>query len=185
MSINRKLVTLTAIGLLAVATPAAAYAASTHPAAPSGGTAHIWVTQSRGVVDKIILTGAIGDYGTATSINKNGHPDANGRYVRIALKRGGFRVNATVFNRRADHLQPKVNKSTCSFWATAAGPVTLSRGTGAYAGISGTIDIRTSFAGVGPRFHSGPHKGMCNLGENAAPLAQFEGPITGSGRVTF
>ncbi len=40
------------------------------------GTVQVWVTPNttnvNSAVDKIVLTGVIGDYGTATNINKNG-----------------------------------------------------------------------------------------------------------------
>ena len=162
---------------------AAAEAASA--SGSTSGTVHVWVTAASGAVDKILLTGVIGDHGTATSINKNGTVNANGEYVKVALQKGGFEVNAVAFNTQLQKLQPTLNAATCSAWATGSGPVTLSDGTGAYAGISGTVTMTTSFAEIGPRFATGPKKGQCNMSNNAQPVAQFMGDLTGSGTVSF
>ncbi len=51
----------------------------------------IWATSGTGAVAKILITGVIGDYGTATTIDKNGKVDENGDYVNIALKHGGLK----------------------------------------------------------------------------------------------
>ena len=59
--------------------------------------------------------------------------------------------------------------------------MTLFDGTGAYAGIGGTVPMATSFAEIGPRFATGPKKGQCNMSNNAEPVSQFMGDITGSG----
>ena len=61
---------------------------------PTAGTIEIWVTPGSGAVAKILVTGAIGDDGTATTIDKNGKVDDNGDYVDVALKHGGFKVNS-------------------------------------------------------------------------------------------
>ena len=37
-----------------------------------GGAIDLYVTPNNGAVYKIVIVGAIGDYGTATSINKDG-----------------------------------------------------------------------------------------------------------------
>jgi hypothetical protein len=162
----------------------AATAAASAPASTSG-TLHVWVTPSSGAVDKILLTGAIGDHGTATSIDKDGTVNVNGDYVKVALHKGGFEVNAVTFNKVLDNLQPSVNSVTCTFWAGGSGPVTLFDGTGAYAGIRGTVTVSTSFAAILPRYTTGAKMGQCNMSNNAQPVAQFSGSITGSGTVSF
>jgi hypothetical protein len=181
-----------AIGVAAViaaAAPAGAYAAghsaTSHTSGARHGRVHVWVTPGKGAVDKILLTGAIGDFGTATSETKSGKVDANGNYVKIALKQGSFTVNAVAFNKKANNTSPHVSSATCTLWVTVSGPVTLSDGTGAYAGISGRIHITTSFALLLPRHHSGPRKGTCNMSARAKPRAEFDGQIIGSGPVTL
>ena len=153
-------------------------------ASPSNGQISVYVTPSNGAKSKIVITGAIGDYGTATSVDQNGKVDQNGNFVVIALKKGTFKVDSTALNQAANNVQPTVNTTTCSATGTGSGSVTLMDGTGLYAGISGTINITETFAFVGPPFKSGSKKGQCNLGNNAQPLAQYAS-LTGSGAVTF
>ena len=174
---------LTAAGVFSLVGGAAAASASA--AGSTTGTVHIWVTPGSGAVDKILLTGVIGDHGTATSINKDGTVNANGEYVKVALQKGGFEVNAVAFNTRLQKLQPSLNAATCTAWASGSGPVTLFNGTGSYAGIGGTVTMATSFAEIGPRFATGPKKGQCNMSNDAAPVSRFMGDITGSGTVSF
>jgi hypothetical protein len=153
---------------------------------PAGGKVNVFVTPSspNGPRDTIVVTGAIGDYGKALSVDKSGKTDTNGDYEKITLQQGSFLVNATKLNAKLNHLKATVNKATCSVSASGTGPVTLSNGAGLYAGISGTLQITVKFAFVGPRFSSGPHKGQCNTNNNAPALAQYQS-ITGSGTVSF
>jgi hypothetical protein len=153
---------------------------------PAGGKVSVFVTplSANGPKANIVVTGAIGDYGTALSVNKSGKTAANGAYEKITLQQGSFLVNATKLNAKLNHLKPTVNTATCSVSATGTGPVTLSNGAGLYAGISGTLQITVKFAFVGPRLSSGPHKGQCNESNNAPSLAQYQS-ITGSGTVSF
>jgi hypothetical protein len=160
----------------AVATAAAA-------ASPTHGTVHVWVTPGKGAVDQIVLTGIIADHGTATSIDKNGKVNKNGVYVKVRLHNGSFEVNAVALNKKLSKLQPAGDKQTCSFWATGTGDVTVFDGAGAYAGISGTIRMTTSFAIVAGRYTTGAKTGQCNV--NGTPLGQFQGPLFGVGRVSL
>ncbi len=77
-----------------------------------------------------------------------------------------------------------VDKATCSFTFIGTGPVTLFNGTGLYAGVSGTVNVTITFAGVSPFFASGPHKGTCNMSNNAPTFGQYSS-ITGVGTVKF
>jgi hypothetical protein len=152
---------------------------------PAGGKVNVFVTQSpNSSKGTIVVTGAIGDYGKTVNVDKSGKPDANGSYVKITLQQGSFLVNSTKLNAKLNHLNPKFNAATCSVAASGTGPVSLSNGTGLYTGISGNLQITVTFAFVGPRFSSGPHKGQCNGNNNARPLAQYQS-ITGSGTVSF
>lgn len=153
------------------------------------GTIQVWVTPNlsnpNSHVSKIILTGVIGDYGMSTTTNKAGTPNPNGNYVKVVLQHGGFVVNMTTLNKLTDNAPPLMSNATnCSVVFGGSGPVTLSGGTGAYAGITGTIQITQKFAGIGPRYTSGPKKGQCNMTSNAQPTA-FYGSITGIGKVSF
>jgi hypothetical protein len=172
-----------AIALGASALPAAATTMMTT------GTIQVWVTPNttniNSPVSKIVVTGVIGDWGTATSINKNGTPNDNGNYVKIALQKGGFEVNSVALNQKTNNAPPQMaNATTCSVVFGGTGPVTLFNGTGAYAGITGTITITEKFAGIGARYTSGAKKGQCNMSNNSEPVA-FYGSITGTGKVSF
>ena len=95
--------------------------------------------------------GVIEDYGTATTIDKNGKVDDNGDYVNVVLKHGGFEVNSVELNKITNAAPPiMANATTCSVEFGGSGPVTLFNGTGMYTGISGTLHVTEKFAGVGP-----------------------------------
>jgi hypothetical protein len=152
---------------------------------PAGGTIGVYATPGNGHVARIVITGAIGDYGTATQIDKSGKVDPNGGYVKVVLKHGGFEVNSVALNKKANNARPTTNNTTtCSFSVTTSGPTTLFNGTGLYTGIAGTVQITQTFAGDGRRYTSGPKKGQCNRANNVAPLA-FWASISGLGKVTF
>ncbi len=170
---------------VAVAAGAFAVPAAAAPVTPAAGTIEIWATPGNGPVGPIVITGAIGDYGTATTIDMNGKADNNGNYVKIALKHGGFEVNSVALNQKTNNAPPTmVNNTTCSVEFGGSGPVTLFNGTGMYAGIAGTVHITETFAAVGARYTTGPKKGQCNMNNNTQPLA-FWGSITGTGKVSF
>jgi hypothetical protein len=151
---------------------------------PAGGAIRVFVTNTSDTKGKILVTGAIGDYGTTLSTNKNGKVNANGNYEQIKLKQGSFEVNGTQLNKDLNHGKSEVNKSTCSQEFSGSGPATLFNGTGLYTGISGTVKITVTFAGIAPRFASGAKKGQCNFSENAEPLGIYQS-ITGVGKVKF
>lgn len=151
---------------------------------PVGGTVHIYAPQKNSVHGTIVITGAIGDYGTTLTINKNGKAEANGNYVKITLHKGTFEINSTSFNAKSNNMQPTINKATCSVMATVTGPVTLFDGTGLYKSISGAVNITGTFGFIGPLFKNGKHKGQCNLSNSAQPISQYV-LITGVGAVSF
>ncbi len=175
------LILAAAVGLTAVPATAATMMTT--------GTVQVWVTPNttnvNSAVDKIMLTGVIGDYGTSTNINKNGTVNSNGNYAKVALQHGGFEVNLTTLNKVTNNAPPLMANSTnCSVVFGGTGPVTLFDGTGAYAGITGTITITEKFAAIGAKYTSGAKKGQCNMGNNVAPVA-FTGTINGTGKVSF
>ncbi len=155
--------------------------ASAFGASTSSGTVSVWSVQKfDGATAPILFTGAVGDYGTATSQDKNGKVDANGSYVKMALKKGTFLVNAVSLTNVLNAANPTFNQASCSGSFTGTGPVTLYGGTGAYAGITGTIQASVTFAFVDPR----KANGKCNASENVKPAASYS-TITGSGTVTY
>lgn len=177
---RRKTLAICIAALCLTGAGATALAAST----PAGGPIQVFVTNVSSTKAKILITGAIGDYGTTLSVDKNGKLDPNGAYQKVLLKQGGFWLNATALNKKLDHAKPTTNKATCSFFFTGSAPTTPYDGTGAYAGIGGSVKVTIAFAAIAPRFKSGTHKGQCNFAQNVNPLSSFQS-IGGSGHVTF
>jgi hypothetical protein len=147
---------------------------------PTGGVIRIWQSEATVVTAPILVTGAIGDYGKATSEDKNGKPDANGSYVAIKLQKGSFEVNAVALGAKFNSTPPTMNTATCSFSFQATAPATVYNGTGAYAGIKGTIQVTGSFAGYGPVMKNG----KCDTSQSARPTAMFSS-IMGVGTVSY
>ena len=153
----------------------------------AGGKIELFVTPKslNNAVFKIVIVGAIGDYGTATSIDRNGKVDSNGNYVRIRLTKGGFEINSVALNKKTNSAPPLLeSQATCSVVFGGSGPVTVFNGTGAYSGIGGTLHITETFAAIGPRLKTGAKKGQCNTSNSARPVALWAA-ITGSGTVKF
>jgi hypothetical protein len=157
--------------------------AATSAATPAAGPIALLATVGGGPAGKIVVAGAIGDWGTTLTIDKDGKPDANGNYVKVTLKKGGFEINSTALNKRTANPRPQVASDvTCSVSASGSAPVTLFNGTGLYRGINGTVNVTLTFTGVGSRYQSGTKKGQCNHGPN--PLAML-GTVIGHGNVHF
>lgn len=152
--------------------------------APAGGTISLYVTPSSGTNSKILLTGAIGDFGTAVSIDKNGKADPNGAYEKVTLKHGSFEINATNFETSIQHARPKLNNHTCTVDLAAHGTASLRHGTGRYKAISGKLKLRYVLGGLAPRFTTGPKQGTCNLTQGGPALDLYQA-ILGSGNVAF
>ena len=178
MRIRKAVLGVAMLGALLLGTTAAFGATAASP--PAGGAIKVFATPSNGVKGKIVITGAIGDFGTTTNVTKSGKPTSNGSYVKIKLQKGGFTVNAVALNKKINSVKPNVNTTTCSFSASASSPVTLSQGTGQYAGISGKVKITAAFAFLFPRTAGG----SCNMKNNAKPAAEYQS-IQGSGHVSF
>jgi hypothetical protein len=70
-------------------------------------------------------------------------------------------TNSQSFNPKACHF----SATTYVVFAVVGG-----KSTGKFAGTSGPGAIQAHFAGYGPRYKSGPHKGQCN--PNAPELAK-------------
>lgn len=155
--------------------------ASVAGAAPAGGAVKVFGVPGMGNGSSpILFTGAIGDYGKAVRQTANGAPSKNGTYIKFNLKQGTFIGNGTTLFKKLN-TAAGFNNATCSGAFTASAPVPLGSGTGAYARIGGSLNVHVTFAFVGPRFKTGPHKGKCN--GNANPLAQI-GTISGGGTIS-
>ena len=105
-------------------------------AASAGGPVALLATVGNGPSGKIVVAGAIGDWGTALTIDKNGKPDQNGNYVKVTLRKGTFEIDSTALNKKTANPRPQVaSDTTCSVSASGSAPVTLFNGTGLYKGI--------------------------------------------------
>jgi hypothetical protein len=180
----RKL-TSTGAAMVAALGVTAALVGPAAAAAPAGGPVAVYAAAGgNSSSQKIVFVGAIGDYGTATSIDKNGKVNPNGNFVKAKLKKGTFEIDATAVNKTLNNASPQVaNPATCSATFSGTGEVKFFNGTGLYKGISGTANVTITFGGVAPRYKSGQRKGQCmrNYGN---PHAQF-GFVTGQGTVSF
>jgi hypothetical protein len=156
----------------------------------TNGAVHVFVYgDSSGVGSTAVLTGAIGDNGSADSIDANGTPDAaNNTEELLALVQGSFRVSVVGLDKKIESAFPKLqpNPSTCSGYvtATASVPIVAGSGTGAYTGITGGFVLTFSLALVGPKYGSGKHEGQCNNSNSAEMVAQAL-IVTGSGTVSY
>ncbi len=102
-----------------------ASAAASAQSSSSGGSIQVWLTPSlTGNGGKILITGAIADYGV-TKGKKSG---------QAVLKKGTIKVNLKQFNAATNAVNPTINPSNCSTSFTASAPVPIMSGTGAYAG---------------------------------------------------
>jgi hypothetical protein len=142
-----------------------------------------------GVGGTVVLTGAIGDSGSADSVDANGTPDpSNNTEELVDLVQGSFRLSVVGLGKKIGIAYSKFqpNPRTCSGYvsATASLPIVAGSGAGAYTGITGGFVLTYSSALVGPKYGSGKHKGQCNNSNNAEPVAQTV-LVTGSGTVSY
>jgi hypothetical protein len=129
---------------------------------------HIYeVGPNTGNTNHDVLTGAFTDYGTDNQ-------SASAPTGKMVLTKGTFVVNEARLLAKVKPISS--NPATCSVVIGATGPVTLSRGTGAYKGISGTLTVTFTDAIVTAR-----KSGKCNPNHRLASITE----VTGSGRVSF
>jgi hypothetical protein len=107
----------------------------------------------------------------------------NAKYRLLELTKGWILVNVTQFNKVTNNpnAAPTVfNSSNCSIVFSGKAPVQFVHGTGAYSGITGTVELTFVFAGTAPK----TAKGTCN--KNANPIGPGGGysAIYGSGTAT-
>jgi hypothetical protein len=144
-----------AIGLAVLCGTLATNAMAASAASPSGGPVKFWITPSANGAGAIVITGAVGDYGTATTVNKNGQPDQNGGYSLLKLKDGTIEVNLTSFNHKNAKVGFPINQKSCSSEGTETGSVTVSDGTGHYKGIFGDLALSETDVWILGRSSSG------------------------------
>ena len=170
-----------AAGLAAVLLSAALASA----ASSAGGSIRLYVSGSGQLHQKVLIVGAIGDYGNATSVNADGKPNANGNFEQLKLQNGALLIDSTKFNAAGRTARPTLaSEKTCSVAVSWSGTGSIVSGTGLYRGIHGNLKLQGTFAGVSARLKRGPHKGQCQMGSNVTPRALFIS-VSGAGNVTL
>jgi len=160
---RKRITTMAIVGALAVATAATA---ATRPSATKTETFTAIDTSNTSQTATVIATGAFTDGGTFP-INK-----ATKNTIRLG--RGTIQV-------RSHATQPPktvINQSACLVTEHAAGTYTLSHGTGAYKGISGSGRFKQSASQVGPRVN-----GRCSF-TSGSPIASQQSVIA-KGKVSL
>jgi hypothetical protein len=99
-----------------------------------------------GPTSRVVITGAIGDYGEAVSVNQDGsvNPEHNSE-LGLRLSHGTFTLNVaeleTMFVDAVRALPPNAVGCSGTASATDAVPVVAGSGTAKYKGITGTFDL--------------------------------------------
>jgi hypothetical protein len=137
---------------------------------PAAGTIHVYIvnTSSSTAPNNVLITGAFSDHGT-------------GKHGTFRLTRGTITANNSKLG--AILTSPSFGtfyRASCSFSGVAKGTVPIVSGTGAYAGIKGSITATATEAEQGSLLKNG----KCNESNNAPAVAQ-DIIITGSGKVSF
>lgn len=164
------------LSLIAAATSASALAliaCGSASASEPGGIVHVYDVNTGTPTGSVVVTGAIGDFGTDQS---NVSPNAN----RLVLSRGTFEVNTSEIQKKFSSAKAAGNSTNCGVVLAATAPATLFNGTGAYKGIAGKVTLTIASAAVLPRLANG----KCNESPNSTAL----GEVTisqGSGTVSF
>jgi hypothetical protein len=115
------------------------------PRAVVGGAVHLTAyTDNDGPDARVILAGAVGDYGTAQSVNPDGSVDPSHRHqLNLMLTHGSFRLDIADIDRKFTAILAATDNATCSGTTsvTAAVPIVAASGTGSYVHISGSFDL--------------------------------------------
>lgn len=170
--INRTIAAVAALTVAAAAAPIVVSSASaTAPAIkPAAGTIHINIINTSlnpAVPNNVLITGAFSDHGT-------------GRHGTFHLTKGTITANTSTL--KAITNSPKFGTfyaNSCSFIGVATGPIAIVSGTGAYAGIHGTLITTETEAEQGSLLSNG----KCNQSNNAPAVAQ-DLIVTATGKVS-
>ena len=165
-----------------VSAPAAASSSSAGAGASTSGRSVEFTAYSDndGPTATVVVTGAVGDYGQAISVNPDGsvNPEHNSQ-LELALGQGSLRLDIAALDRKlvkAFATFP-TDRTTCSGTVRASGrtPVVPGSGTGLYQGVSGSFSMTITVAEV---------DATADCGTSSAFLKQNL-VMSGSGRVTL
>ena len=139
---------LLALACLSLTACGGTSAANTQPKA--GATVHLsGYSQGDGPRLTVILTGAVGDFGTGVYVRPDGTVDPeHAAELQLKLTEGSFRISVADFDKKLVEAFGRVqfNPSTGSghVSVTGATPIVSGSGTGSYKGISGSFDLTVS-----------------------------------------
>ena len=173
-------------GLVAASGATLAAAAAT----AKGGAIKVWVVPSNNSTTtkhpgKVIFTGAVGDYGLSVNATATGKPQKKkSTYKLLKLKHGTMVVNVSAVNTAVNaaftKAQHTINTTNCSLAISTTAAVPILKGTGAYAGISGSVTFVIAFGAVGPKTKSG----ACTMKTTTPALATYQS-FLGTGTVSY
>jgi hypothetical protein len=145
---------------------------------PKGGPIELILQPSQEGPGKIIVTGAIGDYGRSSPTE----PKGSKRYYGVeTLTKGTFQIDLTAITRKFFATTPAVDPATCSAEVSETAPAAISHGTGSYKGVHGSVTLTDTFAFISPRYTDGEKKGQCNGSATVANLSL----VYGTGHVSL
>jgi hypothetical protein len=152
--------------LLAGAAVLAVNGAAVAAPVPTSGAVQLLSTQSGHQPAYDVVTGAISDYGKDVPVGRNAQ--------KIILKKGTFQIDTAKLNK---NIKFKPSRAGCSSIASrSASALPVSRGTGAYAGITGSLSINVRFTQIGKVVN-----GKCALTKEIA----YNGVVIGTGHVSY
>jgi hypothetical protein len=114
-----------------------------------------------GARSSVILTGAIGDYGQAVTVNGKGATDAeHSDQLKLTLTHGSFQISIGGIDKKivSAFTSFPANTTTCSGLVSVDGaaPIVPRSGTGSYQRIRGTFHLHVSIDEVDQETHCRP-----------------------------
>jgi hypothetical protein len=115
----------------------------------------------------LVWRGLVNAHGTFSA---DGPAPVKGQHHTFVTSKGNLEA---VVSANPSDVQSS-NTKTCHFTdlTTVHFNVVGSQSTGRFAWTWGSGVVKVYFAAYGPRYTSGPHKGQCNMSNNAQPLAK-------------
>jgi hypothetical protein len=142
--------------------------------AANGGQIHLYEADTAldGNFGTVVITGAVTDTGT-----DNQGAGQNGANL-LELSKGTFQIDVSAIGNKLSALP--VDPTTCSSNGTVTGrvPIVPGSGTGAYQGITGTLETKATAAAIYPHLPGG----RCDTGATQYPGILY---AEASGRATF
>jgi hypothetical protein len=116
----------------------------------TSGNIDIWLTSGDSAVAKVLMTGVIGDYGSARMTNQSGKPDADGNYELLKMTRGSILldIEPSIVAYQQHGIPNTYSPINCSVFINTLTFNPIVKGTGLYAGIQGQIQLNERFGTI-------------------------------------